>query len=63
MPNAKSEYPEYEERLLKKDVVAGMETAVLLTELSTKGAEEGWTDRDIRKWTHVYLTPHVDNRE
>lgn len=63
MPNAKKEYPEYEELLLKKDVVAGLETAVTLTELSTKGAEEGWTDQDLRRWTHVYLMPHVNQQE
>lgn len=55
MPNAKREYPEYEELLLKRDVVATVETAVTMTELSTKGAEEGWTDRDIAHWSGVDL--------
>lgn len=55
MPNAKKKYPEYEELLLKKDVAAGAETAVTLTELSTKGSTEGWTDYDIARWTGVDL--------
>lgn len=55
MPNAKRNYPEYEEMLLKKDVEAGVETTVTMTELSTKGNSDGWTDSDIARWTGVDL--------
>jgi hypothetical protein len=55
MPNEETEYPKYSERLKKSDKVAALDTTVLLTELSTKGAEESWTDRDIAAWTGIDL--------